>query len=85
MSHKACWGLESLCTVIAPEPLECPKEGSFTLMRRWLPFIVVLMVGCKAALPKEDYDIVITSHICDADGGDCHKETKVLPFTESTR
>lgn len=50
-------------------------------MKRWLPF-TILLVGCTPTLPKEDYGIVITSHVCDADGGACHKETKVLPFTE---
>lgn len=50
-----------------------------------LPFILIILVGCKSALPKEDYDIVITSHVCEVDGGGCHKETKVLPFTEPTR
>ena len=84
MSHNACRGFESLCTVIVPEPLECPKEGWFTLMKRWLPFIAIL-AGCTTTLPKEDYAITITSHICEADGGGCHKETKTLPFTESPR
>lgn len=53
-------------------------------MKRWLPFIA-LLVGCTPTLPKEDYAITVTSHVCDSDGGGCHKETKVLPFTESTR
>jgi len=50
-------------------------------MKYLLPFIVVVMIGCRTVLPKEDYSIVITSHVCDVDGGACHKETKVLPFT----
>jgi len=51
-------------------------------MKRWLPFIVALTVGCTTTLTKEDYGITITSHVCDSDGGDCHKETQVLPFME---
>lgn len=61
-------------------------DGLFTLnlMKRYLPFIA-LLVGCTPTLPKEDYSITVTSHICDVDGGGCHKETKTLPFTEPSR
>ena len=54
-------------------------------MKRWLPFIVALTVGCTTTLPKEDYGITITSHVCDSDGGTCRKETVVLPFMEQGR
>jgi hypothetical protein len=61
-------------------------DGQFTLnlMKRYLPFIA-LLVSCTSTLPKEEYGITITSHVCESDGGGCHKETKTLPFTEATR
>jgi hypothetical protein len=52
-------------------------------MKRCLPFMVLVLVGCgPRPLPKDDYGITITSHVCEVDGGGCHKETVTLPFTE---
>lgn len=53
-------------------------------MKRWLPF-TILLAGCTTALPKEDYSITITSHVCDQDGGSCRKETQNIPFTKVGR
>jgi hypothetical protein len=38
----------------------------------------VLLGGCAAKLPPENYSITITSHVCN-DAGMCHTETETIP------